>query len=62
MSGISEVVIYGKFTTGTTIDDPEKAKAECEKILFTALEAAHVFKSNDLFQFEHVKTEVTDIR
>jgi len=34
-----EIVIKGKFVTGTTIDDQEQAKKTCQELLLSRLDA-----------------------
>ena len=48
-----EIVIKGKFVTGTTIDDEEEAKKKCEEMLLAGLEAGGVSDSHGhgLFQW-----------
>ena len=48
-----EIVIKGKFVTGTTIDDEEVAKKKCEEMLSGGLEAGGVSdqKGHGLFQW-----------
>ena len=48
-----EIVIKGKFVTGTTIDDEEQAKKQCEEMLLARLEASGVSdsKGQGLFQW-----------
>lgn len=55
-----EVVIKGKFVTGTTIDDEEAAKKECEKLLLGGLKAGGVSdeKGHGLFQWVRESVEV----
>ena len=56
-----EIVIKGKFVTGTTIDDEEEAKKKCEEMLLGGLEAGGVSdsKGHGLFQWvpESVEAE-----
>lgn len=49
-----EIVIKGKFITGTTIDDEELAKKKCEELLLDRLKAGGVSDSqgtHGLFQW-----------
>jgi len=48
-----EIVIKGKFVTGTTVDDEEQAKETCKKILEDKLAEAGIAdeKVNGLFQW-----------
>lgn len=47
-----EVVIKGKFITGITIDDEEKAKATVKEILEERLQAARCLKPDGIFEFK----------
>jgi len=49
---ISEVTICGKFMTGTTIDDEEKATQVTKALLLSKLKEASCLKPTDLFQFQ----------
>lgn len=53
-----EIVIKGKFVTGTTIDDEEAAKKECEKLLLQRLEAGGVSDSHSHGLFQWVQKSV----
>lgn len=48
-----EIVIKGKFITGTTIDDEEMAKKKCEELLLAGLKLGGVSDSHShgLFQW-----------
>lgn len=54
-----EIVIKGKFITGTTIDDEEEAKKKCEELLLERLEMGGVSdeKGRGLFQWVPESTE-----
>jgi len=47
-----EVVIKGKFITGTTVDDVEKAKKVCKDLLLDKLETAGVAGKDGIFDFK----------
>lgn len=47
-----EVVIRGKFVTGTTSDDEEIAKKQCEELLVKRLEEAGCAGPVGLFTFK----------
>ena len=49
---ISEVTIRGKFMTGTTIDDEEKAKQVTKDLLLSKLKEASCLEPTDVFQFQ----------
>lgn len=46
-----EIVIKGKFITGTTVDDEEKAKKVCKDLLLDKLEGAGVAGKDGIFDF-----------
>lgn len=46
-----EIVIKGKFITGTTVDDEEKAKKVCKDLLLDNLERAGVAGKDGIFDF-----------
>ena len=56
-----EIMIRGRFITGTTIDDEEIAKKKCEELLLEGLEKGGVSdeKGHGLFQWvkESVEAE-----
>ncbi|MBA7674937.1 hypothetical protein ES703_83165 [subsurface metagenome] len=56
-----EIVIKGKFVTGTTIDDEEQAKETCKKLLEDKMAEAGIAdeKAHGLFQWiqESVEAE-----
>lgn len=58
-----EITIKGKFITGTTIDDEEQAKKQCEEMLLTGLEAGGVSdeKGHGLFQWVKASVEAERI-
>jgi len=53
-----EIVIKGKFVTGTTIDDEEQAKKQCEEMLLAGLEAGGVSDSKGHGLFQWVKESI----
>ncbi|MBA7654351.1 hypothetical protein ES703_62228 [subsurface metagenome] len=53
-----EIVIKGKFITGTTIDDEELAKKKCEEMLLERLEIGGVSDSKGHGLFQWVKESV----
>lgn len=54
-----QVVIKGRFMTGTTQDDEEKAKETTVKLLKEKLASASCLEIDDIFQFriDSVETE-----
>ena len=53
-----EIRIKGKFVTGTTIDDEEEAKKQCEEMLLTGLEAGGVSDQHGHGLFQWVKESI----
>lgn len=53
-----EVVIKGKFTTGTTQSDPEEAKEACRKLLRGRLKEAGLLEPSQIFQWHEESVEV----
>jgi len=47
-----EVIIKGKFTTGSTADTPDQAINQSVKVLEELLDKASLLKSNHIFQFK----------
>lgn len=47
-----EIVIKGKFITGVTIDDEEKAKATVKKLLEDRLDVARCLTPSGIFEFK----------
>lgn len=54
-----EIVIKGKFITGTTADAEETAKKQCEDLLLDKLQRAGISGKDGLFEFrvESVEAE-----
>jgi len=55
---VLEIVIKGKFVTGTTINDEEQAKKQCEEMLLAGLEAGGVSDSKGHGLFQWVKESI----
>jgi len=53
-----EVIIHGKFTTGTTQDDPDEAKKTCTNLLTEMLEIAKCAGKDGIFMFQVGEVEV----
>lgn len=53
-----EIVIKGKFITGTTIDDEELAKKKCEELLLEKLVEGGVLGKGEHGLFQWVKESV----
>lgn len=57
-----EIVIKGKFITGTTQDDEETAKKQCKDLLLDKLEKAGVVGKDGLFEFQVLSVEAERLR
>jgi len=57
-----EVIITGCFTTGTTCEDPEKAKAMCLRLLEEQLAKAQCTGIDGLFMFKVLTTTVERLK
>ena len=57
-----ELIITGCFTTGTTCEDPEKAKAMCLRLLEKQLTDAQCAGTNGLFTFKVLFMSVERIK
>lgn len=61
---IREIVIKGKFITGTTIDNEERAKTYCNKMLEDRLKVSGILSENGepgLFQWIPESVEAEDL-
>lgn len=61
---MKEVTVIAKFTTGTTMDDAEKAEAHVKQLLLDKLKENHTaepFGSNGLFQVRILDVEATSL-
>lgn len=63
-ANMKEVTIIAKFTSGTTIDDAEKAEKHVKQLLLNKLKENHTaeqFGSNCLFQVRILDTEAASL-